>query len=48
MKEFGAQYGMDVDQVRTMSGPDTENYFKEDALTKKAIELIESGLGDEQ
>lgn len=40
MKEFGAQYGMDVDQVRTMSGPDTENYFKEDALTKKAIELI--------
>jgi len=40
MKDFGAQYGMDVDQVRTMSGPDTENYFKEDALTKKAIELI--------
>ena len=40
MKEFGAQYGMDIDQVRTMSGPDTENYFKEDALTKKAIELI--------
>jgi trigger factor len=40
MKEFGAQYGMDVEQVRTMSGPDTENYFKEDALTKKAIELI--------
>ncbi|MBR2674510.1 MAG: trigger factor [Mogibacterium sp.] len=40
MKEFGAQYGMDIEQVKTMSGPDTENYFKEDALTKKAIELI--------
>ena len=40
MKEFGAQYGMDVEQVQTMSGPDTENYFKEDALTKKAIDLI--------
>ena len=40
MKEFGAQYGMDVEQVKTMSGPDTENYFKEDALTKKAIDLI--------
>ena len=40
MKEFGAQYGMTVDQVKTMSGPDTETYFKEDALTKKAIDLI--------
>ena len=40
MKDFGAQYGMDVAQVKTMSGPDTENYFKEDALTKKAIDLI--------
>ena len=40
MKEFGAQYGMDVEQVKTMSGPDTENYFREDALTKKAIDLI--------
>ena len=40
MKEFGAQYGMDVDQVRNMSGSDTESYFKEDALTKKAIDFI--------
>lgn len=40
MKEFGDQYGMDVEQVKTISGPDTENYFKEDALTKKAIDLI--------
>ena len=40
MKEFGEQYGMTVEQVKTMSGPDTETYFKEDALTKKAIELI--------
>lgn len=40
MKEFGAQYGMDTDQVRQMSGPDTESYFKEDALTKKAIDFI--------
>ena len=40
MKEFGAQYGMDVDQVRQMSGSDTESYFKEDALTKKAIDFI--------
>jgi trigger factor len=40
MKEFGAQYGMDVEQVRQMSGSDTESYFKEDALTKKAIDFI--------
>ena len=40
MKEFGDQYGMSVEQVKTMSGPDTETYFKEDALTKKAIDLI--------
>lgn len=40
MKEFGDQYGMDVEQVKTISGPDTENYFREDALTKKAIDLI--------
>ena len=40
MKDFGAQYGMDVDQVKEMAGPDTENYFKEDAQTKKAIDLV--------
>lgn len=40
MEEFGLQYGMTVDQVRTMAGDNTDNYFKEDALTKKAIDLI--------
>jgi trigger factor len=40
MKEFGEQYGMTVDQVREMTGSDTEGYFREDAETKKAIELI--------
>lgn len=40
MKEFGTQYGMDVEQVRQMTGSDTESYFREDALTKKAIDLI--------
>lgn len=40
MKEFGEQYGMTVDDVKRMSGDETGNYFKEDALTKKAIELI--------
>ena len=40
MEEFGAQYGMTADQVREMAGDETEKYFKEDALTKKAIDLI--------
>jgi trigger factor len=40
MEEFGLQYGMNVDQVKTMAGDETEGYFKEDALTKKAIDLI--------
>lgn len=40
MEEFGVQYGMDVDQVKKMAGDSTEDYFKEDALTKKTIEFI--------
>ena len=40
MEDFGKQYGMTVDQVKGMAGSDTENYFKEDAQTKKAIELL--------
>ena len=40
MKEFGEQYGMDLDQVKTMAGDETENYFKEDAQTKKVIEML--------
>ena len=40
MKDFGAQYGMDVEQVRQMAGEGTDSYFKEDAQTKKAIDLI--------
>ena len=40
MKEFGEQYGMTIDQVKEMAGAETEKYFKEDAQTKKAIDLI--------
>ena len=40
MEEFGAQYGMTAEQVKGMAGPETENYFKEDAMTKEAIELL--------
>ena len=40
MKEFGEQYGMTVDQVKTMAGDNTENYFKDDAQTKKAIDFL--------
>ena len=40
MKEFGEQYGMTVDQVKTMAGDSTENYFRDDALTKKAIDFL--------
>ena len=40
MKEFGEQYGMTVDQVKEMAGAETENYFKEDAQTKKAIDFL--------
>ena len=44
MEDFGKQYGMDVDQVKEMAGSDTENYFREDAQTKKAIDwLYEKG-----
>lgn len=40
MKEFGEQYGMNIDQVKEMAGAETENYFKEDAQTKKAIDFL--------
>jgi trigger factor len=40
MKEFGEQYGMTIDQVKEMAGAETENYFKEDAQTKKAIDFL--------
>ena len=40
MTEFGEQYGMTVDQVKEMAGAETENYFKEDAQTKKAIDFL--------
>lgn len=40
MAEFGAQYGMTADQVKEMAGPETVGYFKEDAQTKEAIELL--------
>lgn len=40
MKEFGEQYGMTIDQVKEMAGAETENYFKEDAETKKAIDFL--------
>ena len=40
MEDFGAQYGMTIDQVKEMAGAETENYFKEDALTKKAIDFL--------
>ena len=40
MKEFGEQYGMTVDQVRTMAGDNTEGYFRDDAQTKKAIDFL--------
>jgi trigger factor len=40
MKEFGEQYGMTADQVRTMAGDNTESYFKDDAQTKKAIDFL--------
>lgn len=40
MTEFGAQYGMDAEQVKGMAGPDTENYFREDAQTKKVIDFL--------
>ena len=40
IKEFGEQYGMDAEQVKQMAGPETVGYFKEDAQTKKAIDLI--------
>ena len=40
MTEFGEQYGMTIDQVKTMAGDNTENYFREDAQTKKAIDFL--------
>ena len=40
MEEFGQQYGMTADQVKEMAGSETENYFKEDAQTKKAIDFL--------
>lgn len=40
MEDFGKQYGMNVDQVKEMAGSETENYFREDAQTKKAIDWL--------
>ena len=40
MQEFGEQYGMTAEQVKSMAGSDTEGYFREDTQTKKAIDLI--------
>ncbi|MBQ6314585.1 MAG: trigger factor [Mogibacterium sp.] len=40
MLDFGAQYGMNIDQVKEMAGAETENYFREDAQTKKAIDFL--------
>ena len=40
MEDFGKQYGMTVDQVKEMAGSETENYFREDAQTKKAIDWL--------
>jgi trigger factor len=40
MEEFGEQYGMTQDQVKAMAGSETENYFKEDAQTKKVIDML--------
>ena len=40
IKEFGLSYGMTPDQVKQMAGPETMGYFREDALTKKAIEFL--------
>ena len=40
MREFGEQYGMTVDDVRQMAGENTDEYFREDAETKKAIEFL--------
>ena len=40
MEDFGKQYGMTVDQVKEMAGSNTENYFREDAQTKKAIDWL--------
>ncbi len=40
MDEFAQQYGMTQDQVKEMAGSETENYFREDAQTKKAIDYL--------
>ena len=40
MTEFGEQYGMNLDQVKEMAGAETQNYFKEDAETKKVIDFL--------
>ncbi len=40
MEDFGRQYGMTVEQVSEMAGSETENYFREDAQTKKAIDWL--------
>ena len=40
MEDFGKQYGMDVEQVKEMAGSETENYFRVDAQTKKAIDWL--------
>ncbi|HHW94988.1 MAG TPA: trigger factor [Mogibacterium sp.] len=40
LKKFADQYGMTEEQVTEMAGAETLSYFKEDALTKKAVDLI--------
>lgn len=40
LKEFANQYGMTENQIAEMTGEETLSYFKEDVLTKKAIDLI--------
>lgn len=40
LKDFADQYGMTEEQVKDMAGSETLSYFREDAQTKKAIDLI--------
>ena len=40
MEEFGKQYGMTIEQVKTMAGDNTDTYFREDADTKKVIDFL--------
>ena len=38
--DFGAPYGMNISPVKELAGAETENYFREDAQTKKAIDFL--------